>query len=249
MIIADNGYELKSRTLQGYRGISAGNCFVGVRDDGAMCQLTGHHANDHFHSVYRDNLHFPRIDVQVTAKFDVMPLLVAKEAYAAASVANLHLPHKRRRKLVLITGNDGGDTVYIGAPSSEQRGRIYNKEVQSEDIQYRKTWRYEAVFRNDLSTQLAGTIPMGLDSRAKWAAQVVSAWFTQRGVLCRFIHDNSDIVLPIKQTIPSDVAKKLAWLDHQVAPTIKWLTERGYGDTVISVLGLSPLCSPPENGT
>lgn len=243
--IAAEGYEHYERSLQGYIGISAGNCFVGSREDGHICQLSGYHADRHFNAVFRAGLHISRLDVQVTVKFAVMPCDVARKAYQDAIDCNLRLSLPRRRKLVLITGSDGGDTTYIGSSSSEQRGRIYNKEVQSEDISYRKTWRWEIVLRNDLSTQAAANCPKTAVDRVKWCQSVVAAWFIARGVHCDW-HDGDDLIaLPPQRTLPTDVERKLRWLEYQVKPSISWLTEKGYGDTLLSVLGLSHPDSSP----
>lgn len=242
--IAEQGYEHYTRSLQGYIGVSAGNCFVGTRTDGHLVQLSGHHANDHYATVFRPDLHVSRLDVQMTVKYHHMPSSIAQGAFADATLNNLTLPVPRRRKLVYIHGSDGGDTTYIGAPSSEQRGRVYNKEVQSEDISYRRTWRWEVVLRNELSSQSARDCPTEVDPRSKWARSLVVQWFKARGVDCGVYWSDMSATLPIARTLPSDVAKKLAWLEKQVAPTVRWLQERGYDDTIRSVLGLSHPYSP-----
>jgi len=236
--IAEQGYDINTRTMQGYYGASAGNCFVGTREDGSMIQLTGNHANDWFEYIYNPNIRVPRIDVQMTVKFTTMPLDIARRGYGDATASNEALPLSRRRKLVLITGSDGGDTLYVGAPSSDQRGRIYNKEVQSEDSAYTRSWRYEVVYRNDLGTQLAANCPINQGERAEWATSVVKQWFGARGVVSGGYSGIDAVILPIARTLPTDVEKSLRWLETQVAPTIKRLTEAGYGETIRARLGL-----------
>jgi Replication initiation factor len=237
--ISKEGYELRERTLLGYYGVSAGNCFVGSRDDTHIVQFTGAHANDWFTSIYRPDLHVSRIDVQTTVRYEVMPLNVARSGYNGCQTANagLHLP--KRRKLVLITGSDGGDTLYIGAPSSDQRGRIYNKEVQSESPEFVRTWRFEVVFRNDLASSIAGQCPYPFPTRAEWAKNICYEWFTSRGVQDLAFRGQVDCLLPLNHTRPSDVERKLHWIEHQVAPTVRFLTEHGYGDTIKSLLGFT----------
>jgi DNA relaxase NicK len=236
--IAERGYEVKARTLQGYYGASAGNCFVGSREDGHIIQLTGSLANDYFSSVYRTDLHVSRLDVQTTAKFDVMPTTIAMKGYHNAALNNKTLPESRRRKLVIIRGSDGGDTLYIGSASSLQRGRIYNKAVQSEIPQYARCWRYEVVFRNELGTQLAARVPYPIGTRAKWAAQICLDWFEHRGVPDCGFNSGLDVILPLTSPIPSDVERKLRWIEKQVAPTVRYLIEKGYRDTILASLNL-----------
>jgi hypothetical protein len=237
--IAKEGNELKPRTMQGYYGLSAGNCFAGSREDGTMIQLTGSYANEHFASIDRPDLHYSRVDVQTTAKFVIMPTTIAQGAYDNAASANALLPAPRRRKLVIIRGSDGGDTFYLGSASSDQRGRIYNKAVQSESPHYNRCWRYEIVYRNTLATQIARSCPYALDKRAKWAAQVVNSWYQARGVPDCGYDAGFDITLPLSRPLPTDVERKLRWLEKQVRPTIKYLIEQGYRDTILTSLGLS----------
>jgi hypothetical protein len=245
--IGRGGYEIKPRSMQGYYGASAGNCFVGSREDGHMMQLTGAHANDHFASVFRLDAHVSRIDVQCTAKFKVMPTNIAIRSYGDASTNNKTLPEGRRRRLVIIRGNDGGDTFYLGSPSSDQRGRIYNKAVQSESPKYARCWRYEVVYRNDLATQLSRTVPYPLETRAKWAEEMVYRWYDKRGVHNCGIDHEIDVYLPLSSPIPSDVERKLNWLHKQVGPTVRYLIEAGYRDTILTSLGLTGAVSPDSS--
>jgi hypothetical protein len=165
-----------------------------------------------------------------------MDLSVAKEAYRNATFENKSLPTGRRRKLWIIIGSDGGDTFYLGSPTSEQRARIYNKEVQSEDIQYTRCWRYEVVFRNDLSKQYATSYRQEGLSRPKFILQSVSKWFRVRGVDIHGLSSFNGVILPIERTRPTDIEAKLRWLDTQVKPTIAYLIAEGYRDTLLALL-------------
>lgn len=245
--VAEQGYDLYTRAMQGYYGVSAGNCFVGEREDGWICQLTGHHANDLYGTVVREYCNVPRVDVQMTIQYDVMPATLGKEAYNNALRANEGLSTRRQRKLVEISGSDGGYTLYIGAPSSEQRGRIYNKEVQSDDPAYERTWRYEIVLRNDLAVQFVSNCPSEPAPRALYCKAFVLNWFDARGIDVYGVKRDTRIVLPIKRTLPTDIEKQLHWLEKQVKPTLKRLLATGYRDIVLERLGLTEQdFRPPE---
>jgi len=237
--LEEMGYQVQPRTMMGYYGASAGNCFVGERDDGYLLQLTGFHANNHFRDVYRSDMHVSRLDVQMSVKYDVMPHYILMEAYNGATDSNSRLSPARRRKLVRITGSDGGGTLYIGAPSSDQRGRLYNKEIQSQNPDYERTWRYEVVYRNQVATELARYVPAELDARSLWSQSCVATWYSNRGVAIDGIGADKSFVMPLIKTLPSDVEKKLLWLERQVAPTVRYLRELGFGDTLPGILGLS----------
>src|SRR5688572_5507721 len=106
--IAAEGNVIKPRGMLGYYGVSAGNCFVGQRENDSMMQLTGFQADRFFDSIYRSDAHFSRVDIQVTVKTVERHDNVAKEAYQDATTDNNGLPVARRRKLALIVGSDGG---------------------------------------------------------------------------------------------------------------------------------------------
>jgi len=42
--------------------------------------------------------------------------------------------------------------------------------------------------------------------------------------------------MPLIRTLPTDVEAKLRWLEYQVAPTVKYLCELGFRDTLLSTL-------------
>jgi hypothetical protein len=237
--VAKQGYMVVPRRLLGYEGLSAGNCFVGANDWGGYAQFTGEKANYALDYLCHAQAHCSRLDVQVTAKYDELNVKEGKRCYRGAMDRNKTLPEGRRRKIWIIIGSDGGDTCYIGSPSSEQRARIYNKEVQSEDILYTRCWRYEVVFRNTLSTELLAGCPSGLAERAEWCVSVVTDWLAKRGVSVRGLVSQQRCALPIERTLPTDTETKLKWLNEQVKPTIGYLTGVGLRDAALEALGIS----------
>ena len=237
--VVSDGHKLEYRNWNGYSGVGAGGCFVGEREDGHYIQFSGSYADMAFNSVYRYDMHISRLDLQVTCKYKVMPKRVAKDAYRDATTENATIPVSRRRKIFIIVGSDGGDTCYVGSPSSAERGRIYNKEVQSEDILYSRTWRWEVVLKNEKSTACANSIAEGLLPRAIFVSDFVAHWWEKRGVSVPWVL--SEAPLPIRpiRTVPTDVERKLNWLKHQVRPTIDYLLTVKDKESILELLGLS----------
>lgn len=231
-----DGYVLKPRGLLGYYGVSAGNCFVGEREVDSMMQFTGPHADRFFDSVYRSDAHVSRIDIQVTVKTVERHANVAKEGYQAATKDNDSLPATRRRKLSIIMGSDGGDTLYVGSPSSDQRGRVYNKEVQSEQPEHTRCWRYEVIYRNSRATPIAGAIYGRGSDHTDICVKYAAAWFGLRGVDVNWFFSGVLQPQPLIRTLPTDVEAKLRWLETQVRPTIAYLNELGFRDTLLQML-------------
>jgi len=230
--IIDDGHILKERSLYGYKGWSAGGSFMGERDDGQYIQVTGHYANEYFVQCYDTRCDVTRIDIQVTVRTERYMADVATDAESEANEANKKLSPARRRRVLLMRGNDGGGTLYIGSATSNQRCRIYNKDIQSEDPQYERCWRYEVIYRNDLADQAAKLLYDNRATLAMTSAAMVTAWLTERGITVPWGMNDIKMVIPKSKTLPSDIERKLKWLQTQVAPTVKLLTDKGYGEDI-----------------
>lgn len=237
--IAREGHQLVPRSLNGYHGVSIGNCFIGEREDGYWWNLTGEYANRYFQHTYHPNAHYSRIDAQITVKYTEPRPDIGKDSYYAASYHNDRIPAARRRKLYIIIGSDGGDTLYIGAPSSDQRGRMYNKEVQSQLERYKGCWRWEVVYKNELATKYAASLFGELTRASQYVFGTVTTWYGDRGVIIPGMLDMGAVVLPKQRAIATDVEKKLQWLERQVKPSVGYLCDLGFRDTILALLGLS----------
>lgn len=234
--IAGGSERLTPANLLGYTGVRSEGCFVGSREDGYIAILASHHANEHWGTLVYPGVHVSRLDVQITIRLSETVLSIAKDSYNGADSANSRLPATRRRKLYIISGSDGGDTLYIGAPSSNQRGRLYNKAVQSLEDEYKDCWRWEVMLRDELAHNCAEGIPPDASARSLWAIQFVRQWWRARGVTLPAIDIDEVEIKPIQRTKSTDDESTLAWLRNQVAPAITRLTARGYGETIRTIV-------------
>lgn len=237
------GNLIKPIALNGYTGFGAGSTKFGLRTDGAMLELTGSAADKYFIAAFTQYSSTTRMDIAVTVRFSTEDLSIAKECYANAVETNNSRPNQTKRKLYIISGSDGGDTCYIGAPSSEQRGRIYNKEKQSNEAAWKNCWRYEVQFRNKLAQQAAEACYAAQMDRSGVVTDMVKRWFLARGVDTPFTANGSMAALPTAFRQGTDVARKLDWLKNQVRPTIHQLIENGWYNEVYQALALVP----PDN--
>ena len=232
------GYVFAPRKLLGFEGYSAGNCFVGENETTGYAQFTGEKADWAYDYLQHPKAHYSRIDVQLTIKTSEMNAREGKRCYRAAMDNNKSLSEGRKRKIWIIVGSDGGDTLYIGAQSSDQRARIYNKEVQSEDIRYTRCWRYEVVFRNQLSTGLARTHLNEADKRTERCVEIVTSWLAKRGISIPGMARWEGAILPMERTIPTDLERKLKWLGDQVKPTYRYLCAMGLREAADQAIGI-----------
>jgi DNA relaxase NicK len=229
---------VSERSLLGFDGISAGNNFVGVNHERVYLQLSSHHADEYIAVIDREDLHYSRIDVQATVWFTVEQTNIAKEAFNELSNRGERVPRPGNRSFRIIIGSDGGDTCYVGSPSSRQQARIYNKARQTEKAHYAGAWRHEIVLRDTLAGAYAILRRSPTFNSPDGHLAYVYNWFAERALCYDYLSDHGRLVLPKRKSQPSDVDTKLRWLERQVKPAIEFLTERGFRDSVITALGL-----------
>ena len=230
------GNTYKRRSMLGFDGWESGGCFVGSNDTMHYAQFAGKYAHDAYHMVAHPKVHVSRIDLQITVQYDVELIKEGRYQYARAIRNNKGLPVHRQRKIHLYAGSDGADTVYVGAPSSDTRGRIYNKAKQSNEQSYERSWRYEVVYRNEYARNVFRQLPSGPDKATEFILSQVVTWYTERGIMVLDVrNDGANAIAPPKQP-SSDVERKLRWVRKQVVPTIRKLAELGYAEELMEVI-------------
>lgn len=237
--IADDGNERSLTRMQGYDGYLTAGCFFGENDVRGMLRLSSYWADRYFLATFREDAHYSRLDLQVTVIYVSEVKGVASAVYQAKNDAIHHDGRPARLKTRLVTDSDGGSTVYIGARTSAQFGRIYNKGAQSAEERYRNAWRYEVELHNESATkaaQLVRTLSMGY---REWIARYVARWYGSRGVHAPWPITSGVASIPPSARPESDVQTKLGWLMTQVAPSVRWLCTQVDRSVILAVLGLS----------
>jgi len=235
--IAELGNVYKRRPLLGFDGWEAAGCFVGSNETHHYAQFAGKYAHDAYRMLEHPKVHIARIDVQITVQYDIELPKEGRFQYARAVHHNKGLPAHRQRKINLYAGSDGGDTVYVGSPSSDVRGRLYNKAKQSMDASYERSWRYEVVYRNAYAARMFRQLLNADIAAAAIISTNVVAWYHARGVDVLDLGNRAEHPLAPLGTPKSDVDRKLKWIKQQVVPTIRKLAEMGYAEELMDLIG------------
>jgi DNA relaxase NicK len=196
-------------------------------------QFAGKYANDAYPMIEHTKVHVSRIDLQITVQYSIELLKEGKFQYARAIRHNKGLPEHKRRKINLFLGSDGGDTVYLGSPTSEVRGRLYNKDKQSGEQAYQRSWRYEVVYRNKRADSVFRRVSNSGDATARVICDEVVNWWAERGVNVLDVERNAGNTSAPPKEPRTDVARKLRWIKNQVVPTIRKLAEMGYAEELM----------------
>jgi len=234
---ADLGNERIPWSWRGYCGERAGAVLLGTRDDSSLLTVSGHHAASYIQRVWKVGHHVTRLDLQVTYRFHEHHANVAAGLYAERVVPIDDTTFAS--SYTLLTNSKGGQTLYVGAPSSDQRGRVYDKAAESQSDSYRNCWRYEVQLRGD-PARFAAEALADAQWNARTCSDLVWSWYTRRHVRVPWTSDT-----PLNITIPApgqtDADKKIAWLALQVGPAVAWLARHGDLERAISVLGIDRL--------
>lgn len=230
--VAQQGNTYKRRSLLGFDGWESGQCFVGSNETRHYAQFAGKYANEAYTYLEHPKVHVSRIDLQLTVQYSIDLFKEGRFQYARATHHNKGLPKHRQRRVDLWAGSSGGDTLYVGSPTSDTRARMYNKFVQSGDAQYYRSWRYEVVYRNNYASNVFRQL-FGKDDEVKSIIfQEVVAYYRERGVTIHRLGDWKGNAIAAPRTAPTDVERKLRWIRNQVVPTIRKLAELGFAGEV-----------------
>ena len=230
-----SGYRLRESGSSGYRGFSSGRAFYGWRLDGCCIRLSSEAAKLYAARVVPRADKIARLDLQATARsLEELPDLAERE-YRSRGVP-LGVGRQPVKKSLYLA-SDGGSTLYLGSPASDQRGRLYNKSVESNGALPPGTWRAEVQYRDDRAGQIAGSLEAGSYSQ-DGIVSTVASWFRERGTELGF---SAPGVPWSTRLYPDDVDddRKLIYLTHTIRPMLEGLVVRRTREEVMFALGLA----------
>jgi len=230
------GNTYKQRSMLGFDGWESGGCFVGSNEKRHYAQFAGKYANDAYHMLEHPKVHISRIDLQLTVQYDIELIREGRYQYASAIRHNKSLPDYRQRKIHLFAGSDGGDTIYVGSPSSDVRGRVYNKAKQSGEAAYERSWRYEVVYRNEMALRVFLSVYGAAMQASAVILQEVLSWYDKRGISVLGVGLGTGQPIELPKQPRTDVERKLRWIKTQVVPTIRKLASLGYAEELMEAI-------------
>ena len=229
----DSGNDFRPWRFAGYEGFMCGGCQCGVRDDSTCVRLSSGLADSNWERLYAMSENATRIDLQVTIRPERPALKVLAQVHRQA----LRKAAKRSGgpTVTLIRSTDGSGTVYLGKRSSDAFGRVYLKGAESGLDHYHNALRFEVEFKGPQVRSAIAHISRE-SPRIVPVASLVSGFFTARGVDLQF-PTIAKVMLCISRPLTSD-AKRLAWIQNQVRPSVQLLISHGWYTEVLEALGL-----------
>lgn len=230
MQAGEESYDMNSYGYQGWRCCGMG---FGIREDGAILSLAGSLAAEKFSQVKTFGGKCTRIDLQVTASLMNPETGLARRHYNRLMATQEPLPQK---VITLLESKKGGQTLYLGARSSEQMGRIYDKSSQERLGEPGSRWRFEVEYKGARAPQVWAHLTHE-PTRATIIGSTVWEWFNSRGVSPVWDKTDKEVVLEVPRRA-SSVDRQLLWLATQVAPTVARLVAAGRQSDVLRSLGM-----------
>jgi len=230
------GFVRKGWGMSGFSGFSSEGVQYGIRNKESIVRLSGTLAHSHWRKLYEMADSVSRCDFECTTATGRRPDERISRAFAAA---RRNTRGKKKSPAVThIRNHGGGSTLYLGKRQSMMYGRIYNKEVESSDPNFRNCVRHEIELKGRLCSltvaRLARSSTPQDDIRG-----YLSQFFERRGVAPEFSRNKLNFI-KVPHTV-DDHRRSLRWLRTQCGPTVQRLVAAGMGRQILDVLQLDQL--------
>lgn len=228
------GYDLASRTWNGYQGTASRHVFYGVRHDGAYLRLSGEPAHVWWRDAWQIAGRCSRLDVQATIEGVRAGRDLAREARNAADRA----PKLKGRPVEwqYLETRAKGCTAYVGSRTSARFLRLYDKGAEERTGHLTGRWRYEVELKDDIASGTARALHAAPDQGRASAAYVYHQ-FDRRSVRPLFRPPGPDPDVEIRSG-ETDDERRLRWLREQVSITVARLMANGREADVRAALRL-----------
>jgi DNA relaxase NicK len=229
------GDDKHTWNLFGYEGFRCGGIRFGTRYDSALIQLSGPLAQQHWNEFLPLSTNCSRLDLQVTARYDLESSSIIARHYKTA--VRGYRKTSGSKKVTLLRSTDGSSTIYIGSRLSERFGRVYQKDRESRLEHYQNSVRYELELKGKTAVTIATQLSTG-GSPGDASAQLVTNWFNDASIYYLLPEHDRDSFIRVSRK-RRDASSRLEWLTTDVRPAVKNLLERGYYNEVMIALGLT----------
>ena len=168
--LVHHGAKKTTYRSKGYNGATAEGAAYGSRYDGSILRLSGPTANEYWEQAFTLSENVTRMDLQVTVKPSIGAAGMLRRHWASLKKRGRSLGRQPQYKMVI--GNDGPQTLMLGARSSDRYGRIYDKWLECGLPEYRGALRYELELKKDAAAKMAALLDCSVHQRPQIDAAV-----------------------------------------------------------------------------
>lgn len=230
------GYEATVWKSYRYEGWRINGASWGRRDTDDIATFSGSTAHGNWQSIAPYLETCSRLDLAVTVWYKNHDLSLAGKKFQVIQQKAEDLPVQR--KYTYITNLIGGDTLYVGSRQSETFGRLYDKCMQSQDLAYANSWRWEVEYHKPYAYSVLGQMDSAQNLEDFILAHV-KGWFEERLVDCPFSPSSEQKTVNQIKRNPTKDEQTLEWLQDNVAKSVSKLAKKGKIKQVLEALGLT----------
>lgn len=230
------GDNRKKMGFQGFQGWKIGPWFYGRRDELWLLRVMGAPAHDCFHDLPWPALNCSRVDVQITLQLPTYNGAIARQVGDLREAAATEAKGKPRPAQDLHGLYSEGQTLDIGSRESPRFGRVYNKQEQSGEAAYERSWRFEVEYKKVCAPLVAAWLRQEPDLRIA-AIQSCVGQFEEWGVPLAVGVAGKLIAGSIGRR-DFDSERSMKWLREQVGPTVEKLLKTVDLEAIEEALGL-----------
>jgi len=232
-----DGHKQRPYNISDMRGMITGHAAWAQSKTHLLVEFRGALAETVFPLYQNVTSKASRIDVAVTVWLESHDKDIARQCY---HIATQHMKDKhleKVRKMPVYVKSENGDTCYLGSRSSERYVRIYDKWLQSKDEFYENAWRFEIEFKGDKAQVVWQQIQSEGETEATSLSEVAYGLKSYNITVAGLRPILASTKIQYRPT-PKDIETKLVWLQKQVRPTLQELSDRGFREAALAVLGI-----------
>lgn len=204
---------------QGYRGWRCGSLFFGVREDGAWLEARGGLADEAYERTKGIGLLVSRLDVALTVWFEGETNYIIKRVKEIADRGYRGQNKKWPAKPRYVDGMGEGDTFYVGSPGGKKMLRLYEKGVESGEVEYAGALRWEIQFRHERAKACYKALRLSA-FRVRQMVAIVCGEYAAWGVPYPYV-DNVEPAPVLISYRSGDLDTKMKWFRDQVIPGLE----------------------------
>jgi len=229
--------EPRPMNLLGYAGRGVSVIFKGARADGEMIRVSGPAAHEAARHIPSSTFSCSRIDLAVDVWVGFDPDVLIRAAFEKAIEWRDASARGFRRKVRIVDTAGDGNTLYVGARTSQVFFRMYNKGKESEEPRYDNCVRFEVQYNG----MAAREVHIGCEKAQYNVSALCQTILKTMGKVGLDVvvgyQDRDAIGWSVTPPTP-DETKQIQWLREQVSPTAKRVAAKYGLNTLLSILGV-----------
>jgi hypothetical protein len=233
-----DGHRMRPQKRLQFDGLATPHVFVGRSTTHQMVQVSGGIAHRFALRLREEvkNARVTRLDFEATLRDKIPDEKRAREAFKAAEAKDFRTPSGRQVVADIKCRPRCGDTLYIGARTSDRFGRFYNKSAESGGTLEDGLWRCECEQKGKIAP-LSWSAFCESESPSQLAFNVVKATFQDWGFAFDLPDEGEVVRLPTVYEA-TDEERTERWFREMISSTAQKIEERRGAGYVEKLLGL-----------